>query len=471
MKLKQSLSPLAFILLVSVFWAGCKTNFYAPPPNYDSSVPVYTPKPSFVQVPISIPFSLINQELNKQLSGLIYDDQDFNGPGSKDNLKISVYRTKKEIKVDGKLNKLRFQVPLEIFATYRLQPCSFCPDVIQSTSFELDLTLVSSLEVGADWKLKASTTASDFTFPKKPMLDIGLTEVDITSLVKSALKENIFEITYAIDEQVADALPVKDYMTDAWNSVQDPLLVDSVFQTWLVFRPNTFMMQPLYCTSTDAVLNAGLETYIETKLGEKPVVSKKVALGSPFVQQKMDSKFSIELPVTIDFGFATELARKNLKDSTFTISKRKKVTIDDIEIYGKGGDVFIKATLSGSLEGVVYLKGQPAIDSLTQNIYFANLDFDINTKNGLLKVADWLAHGTLRKIFQKNFVYNVKSDLDLAKTTIQEFLDGYSYGKIFTVNGTIGDLNLKKIFANEQGITAVFYGDGNAALKITGFEY
>lgn len=466
--MKRSVLFLSLAILVCMTFAGCKSRFHAPPPAYSTPLPEYKPSPSVISMPVSLPFDLINREINKQMFGLIYKDEDFDGP-TQDNLKVKVWRTEKDIRVDGQNGKLRFRIPLEIWAEYRWKACSICPAVEKSTEFNLDLTLVSSVQVDKDWKLRTSTTATEFTFSRKPYLDFGVVDVDITSIVKTALKENMSSITSAIDDEVPSMIPLRDYMENAWKEMQTPILMDSAYQAWLILKPNYIMMQPLVFDSKKVTLNAGIETFIETQLGEKPRTGKTLPLASPYIKDKIDKVFTLEVPVTIDFKFATELARRNLKDSVFTVSKKKQVKIDDIEIYGKGGDVFIKAMLSGNFEGLVYLRGKPSIDTVKNVIYFADLDFDINTKNGLLKIADWLAHGTLKKILQKEFTYAVGADLNAAKATLQEFLNGFDYEGIFTVKGKMGQLHLKYIYSNEECIKAIFITNGTAAIDLTGF--
>lgn len=451
------------LLLLS---SGCRSKkFFATPPDYNPETEAYIPKPSVVNLPISISMKAINTALNKELNGLVYEDLDYDN-NNKDNLKVKIWRTKRDIRVDGFKEKIRIILPLEIWAAYRYEACSFCPVLEESTEFEMELTLNTLIRVGSDWQPLLTTSATDLKFNKEPQLDFGPVKIPITRIVKGALTSNLPSITANIDEEVSKNVPLKKSLTEAWEGLQEPILVDSSYKAWLVLAPQNIFVTPLTCDASKITLNAGISTLIRTHLGGKPKKTGVNPLTAPIIQDKIDNKFVMELPLSVDFDMATELARRNLKDSTFQLDKKKKITVRDIELYGKGGDVFIKTDLSGSFNGVIYLRGKPAIDTLTNKIYFDGLDFDINTKNALYKMAAWMAHGTLKKIMQKEFVYDLTHDLDGAVKSIQGYLDGYAYEDLLTVNGKVGRFRLRKIYCNEEEITAVFEASGTAAVQI-----
>lgn len=456
---------MVLLVLLGMGFSCTSKKFFATPPDYNPSTEAYIPQPSVVQLPVTISMKTINDALNKELNGLIYEDTDFDNNNG-DNLQVKIWRTKKEIKADGYKEKLRLILPLEIWAAYRYEACDFCPSLEKSTEFELELTLNSLIRIGSDWEALLTTSATDIKFSKEPTLDFGPVKIPITRVVKSALTSNLPSITAEIDKEVAANVPLKKYLGEAWTSLQEPILVDSAYKTWLVLAPQSIFMTPLSNTAEKITLNAGISTLVETHLGNKPKKGRPAPLTAPVIQEKIDNRFSVEIPVSIDFDMATELARKNLKDSSFVLGKKKTVTVHDIFVYGKGGDVFIKTDLSGSFNGVIYFRGKPAIDTLTNKIYFEGLDFDVNTKNSIYKMAAWMAHGTLKKVMQKEFVYDLSKDLEAAVGTIQGYLDGYSYSDLLTIKGKMGRIRLKKIYCNEEEIQAIFTASGTAAVHI-----
>jgi hypothetical protein len=466
MKKITILSLISFLLLLS----SCVVKrFDSPTPDYNPEIDKYVPKTSTLSMPIEIQMVTITQAMNDLLKGLIYEDVDYKNNGN-DNLQVRVWRTKKEITVEGDKDILKLYLPLEIWAKYKVDPCAICPSIEKSTNFDMDIYLQTNLKVGKDWEVITTTAATDVKFISTPTLsfDVGvdIIQIPITSLVKSALMSNMHTITTSIDKEVGKAVPLKKYMTDVWEMVQDPQLMDSTYKAWLTLSPVEVYLTPLSCDKKKVKLNAGLSTYIDTKLGDKPVIARKYTLAPPVIKDKMDNKFNVELPVTIDFKMATELANRNFKDSVFEVSKKKKIKVNDILIYGKGGEVFVKADLAGSFNGLVFFRGQPAFDTLANKIYFKDIDFDLKTKNVLYKTAAWLLHGTIKKIMAKNFVYDITKDIEGAKISIKKYLSDYEYANMLVIKGSIDDLLLKKIITDEESIKVVFYTSGTVGINI-----
>lgn len=456
-------------LLLLIFSSCAAKRFDSPTPDYNTETDKYVQRVSVLSMPIEVQMSTLTKAMNQILTGLIYEDVDYKNNGG-DNLQVRVWRTKKEITVEGEKDILKLYLPLEIWAKYQVDPCTICPSIEKATNFNMDIYLQTNLKVGKSWEVISTTAATDVKFITAPTLsfDVGINviSIPITSIVKSALMSNMYTITTSIDKEVANSVPLKKNMTEVWDMIQDPQLMDSTYKAWITLSPVEIYLSPLICDKKKLKLNAGIATFINTKLGDKPIISHKYALTDPVIKDKLDSKFNIELPVSIDFKMATELANRNFKDSVFMVSKKKKIRINDILIYGKGGEVFVKADLSGSFNGLVYFRGQPAFDTLTNIIYFKDIDFDLSTKNVLYKAGAWLLHGTINKILTKNCVYDISKDIEAAKISIREYLSGYKYDNILTIKGTLNDLKIKKIITNEESVKVVFYSSGTVGMTI-----
>lgn len=457
-----------FVLLLFFFFSCRSKTFFSVQPDYSSPAPVRKLNPSLIQVPIEIPMTVFQQELNKNFSGLIYNDSLYEN-NDEDNLKVKIWRTKKQIRVDGLKQKIRFVFPLEIWAQYKWQACGFCPVIEKSTSFDLDLTLNTQVQISRDWGVITTTSVSDMVFSKEPVLDFGVVQIPVTRLIRGLLTANMPTITGAVDREVASAIPLKTYVEDAWKKVQEPVLLDSAYKAWLVMKPLNMLLTPLQCDPGKLAVQAGMEVYLETKVGARPEVPLKTFLGPPVVKEKLTNQFKVELPIQIDFDLATHIARKNLKDSVFTVSKKKKIKVNDIEIYGKSGFAFIRADLDGSFKGTVYFKGIPSYDTLTQSVYLKDLDYELNTKNSLYSFASWMLHGTFKKTLSKQFTYSIAKDIEGAKLALNKLMDGYKYDRFFKISGSVDQLMLKDVFCNDQGIQVLLVSSGTSKITFLNF--
>jgi hypothetical protein len=80
----------------------------------------------------------------------------------------------------------------------------------------------------------------------------------------------------------------------------------------------------------------------------------------------------------------------------------------------QNGKIVIALDLSGSVNGKIYLSGFPQYNDKSKEIYFDELDYVLDTKNKLMRTANWLAQGfILRKL--RDCRYSIQTNLDEGK--------------------------------------------------------
>jgi hypothetical protein len=139
--------PRLFIIsafLILQLFSACKT-IKPEEPHYESSKKQFTRSVSYVNIPLEIPLQVIENKINTQYKGVIYDDDSYTRP-SVDNIKIRVYQNNR-IGVTAIGNELKFTIPLKIWAQGRYEPCAICPTIEKQTVFEVEVYLRSKVEI------------------------------------------------------------------------------------------------------------------------------------------------------------------------------------------------------------------------------------------------------------------------------------------------------------------------------------
>ena len=85
-----------FFFLSFLLFTACKT-IEAPKPIANEKVVEYLPSLSFVQLPVSIPLSSINQLVNQKMGGVVYDDRSYTQPTT-DDYQLIVMRKSPELR-------------------------------------------------------------------------------------------------------------------------------------------------------------------------------------------------------------------------------------------------------------------------------------------------------------------------------------------------------------------------------------
>jgi len=461
MKLKISL------FFIVIIWFGCKS-IRPEAPNYPPARKTYARTTSGINIPVEIPLMVIEERLNKQFRGVLYDDDSYTRP-TNDDVKIKVYQNNR-IAVGAAADQLLFTVPLKIWAQARWKACSFCPEIEKQTIFDVEVYLKSKVEVLKNYQFRMTTSADGFEWRSAPTISLGPIDIPIARLLEGVLQTQLTNITKEIDKGVNSAVDLKSQISELWNMAQNPILLDDSSKTWLTMEPKNIQLAPITSNKQNMLINLGLETFIETKTGTKPSDKPKSALPDLKLTTQPAKDFAINVQSILGFTEATAIAKKAVQGKTFAW-KKKVVKVEDIEIYGKGDLAYIRLLLSGSAKGELFLFGYPKFDGTNNTLYFDQLDYDINTKSALIKAANWMVGSSIQKQLQNQLVFSFDNEVKEVRKDLETRLKKYTYKKLFTITGVITDFSVKDIYVADDHFDVHLNANGRASLKLEGIDF
>ena len=99
-----------------------------------------------------------------------------------------------------------------------------------------------------------------------------------------------------------------------------------------------------------------------------------------------------------------------------------------------------------------------------------DLDFDLDSKQKLLKAANWLAHGKICKIMQESMIFPIGEQLDASKKDAQTYFTNYEPVKGVIINGKLEKLETSDVYLIQDAIIALISVGGNLNVKLSGIE-
>ena len=183
----------------------------------------------------------------------------------------------------------------------------------------------------------------------------------------------------------------------------------------------------------------------------------------------MPDKFQISLATVSTYESASRMITKNFQGQEFASGSRK-VVVQKVELWQREAKMIVALDLSGSINGTIYLTGIPNYNTLTKEIYFDQMDYVLNSKNVLLKSANWLLQGTILKKIQESCRYSIQKNLEEGKTNMLPFFQNYSPMKGVFVNGELDDLVFDKVEITDKAIIAFITTSGKMNVKIDGLD-
>jgi len=427
---------------------------------------------SVLNLPIEMPVSELETQINAQLKGLIYEDDSFEDNGG-DNLKAKVWKIN-PIRVVAKDSTFLFEVPLKIWvnAGYKVSPLGINLSGYKDTEFSIKIRLISKIGISPNWKLHTETYVDSYDWISEPNVKVAGIRIPIKSMVSRLLNHNFEKITQAIDNQVAGGIEVKKYVEAAWNLARQPILLSKEFDTWLVVTPTAIIMTPLLVTNNILRSSIGIKGFTQTITSAvKPTVKPAPKLPDLTITDKVTSDFRIGLISLVSYEDAARMATAQLAGQKYSfLGGKYNVEVSSIEMYGQNERLIIKAGLKGSISGSIYLKGIPYYDPATQQLSLKDLDYDLDTKNTIIKTAGWLLQGKFSKMMEKEMVFPVGTQMNEAKKSVQQILSNYKVTDGVQIKGTLLEITPDKVYLTPKHIYSVVFAQGNINLRVEGLR-
>jgi hypothetical protein len=246
-----------------------------------------------------------------------------------------------------------------------------------------------------------------------------------------------------------------------------PFLMNDSYETWLRINPVQLYSTDSRLKNDTFFLDMGLKCNMETFIGKEPESkfnASKIVLKSV---SKIPQEILANIVAVSSYTEASRIMTRNFKGQEFG-SGSKKVTVQNVTIWHKAGKMIIGLDILGSINGTIYLAGFPTYNDKTKEIYFDQLDYALDTKNKLMRTANWLAQRLIITKIEQNCRYSIKANLDDAQENIMTYLKNYSPMQGVFINGSVQAIEFDKIQLTNQAIIAFIKVKGNVNVSVDG---
>lgn len=458
-----------FVIILAFFISiSCSTTqkiaTYKPEPD-DASPLIYDNIPSFINLPITIKLKEIENQTNAFLKGVIYEDNTIED----DDYTIKVMKSA-PISLINNNGKMETILPLKVVLNYRYGISKFGVSLFDIREFNLNgkVNLSSNVSL-TNWKLNTVTELKSIDWNETPTISIAGKSVAITYLINPAIRLFKSKIEKNIDDAIKKSLDFKPNVLDALDKICVPSLINPEYESWLRIVPLELYTTEAKLKKENIELEMGLKCNIETLIGNQPenkFDSNKIILKPV---SSMPNKIAANILAVSTYKDASKIMTKNFLGKEFG-SSGKKVTVQNVNLWHKNGKMVIALNLTGSLNGTIYLSGFPQYNTTTKEIYFDQLDYAIDTKSTLLRTANWLASSYVLKKIQESCRYSLQPNLDEGKQKMLGYMKNFSPMPGVYVNGTIGDIEFKKIQLTNKAIIAFLTVEGKINILVDGLK-
>ena len=463
----RTISKISLLFVLTLFYScGTTSKITALKPEPDDASPlVYENTPSFISIPIDLKLKDIENQTNKLMNGLIYEDNKIED----DDIQISIWKLA-PISITNLDGKIKTVLPLKAAIKYRIGTDKLGIALYSTQEFNLNgnITLLSEVKL-SNWKLSTKTEFKSLDWNESPTTVVMGKSIPITYLINPTIKLFKSKIERTIDEAIESSMDFKPNVLEALEKICTPFQMNETFQSWLRIVPIELYATDARFIKDNISLAMGLKCNMETLIGQKPLTKydkNKIVLKS--VTQMPDA-ISANIVAVSSYQDASIIITKNFAGQEYG-SGSKKVTVQNVAVWHKNGKMVIALDMLGSINGTVYLAGVPKYNETTKEIYFDELDYVLDTKSKLMKTANWLAQGMILKKIQASCRYSIQSNLEDGKKSMMNYLKNYSPMPGIVINGKIDTVDFQKIQLTNKAIIAFVKVNGNVKVSVDGLK-
>ena len=465
------ISVLVVFLLIFIISSCTTTNKDAalkPEPDVASPL-IYETTPSFIKLPISVKLKDIENQTNALLNGLIYDDSNIED----DNIEMKIWKLA-PISIEKDKNssgeKIKTVLPLKALVKYRIGTKTMGVELYNTKEFNLNgvVTLVSDASL-TNWKLSTKTELKSLEWNESPTMVVFGKNVPVTYLINPTVKLFKSKIEKKIDDAIEKSMDFKPNVLAALEKLCTPFQMNEAYESWLQITPIEIYSSDAVLKNDSFLMEMGMKCTMTTLIGKKPESkfdASKITLNHV---AKIPNQITANIAAVSTFADATKIMTKNFAGQEFG-SGNKKIKVQKVDIWHKSNKIVIALDVLGSINGTIYLTGFPQYNEQTKEIFFDQLDYALDTKNKLMRTANWLAQGLILRKIQESCRYSIVPNLEEGKQTMAAYLKNYSPMPGVFVNGKLTNIQFQKIQLTNKAIIAFLKVNGSVNVSVDGLK-
>ena len=287
---------------------------------------------------------------------------------------------------------------------------------------------------------------------------------DVTNEVLSGLKSELDLSKKAMEDSFGN-VNLRPYFQQAWKMLSDVYIIPGIGNFSL--NPKQLRMQNL--TANNDLLN------ISIGITASPLVSfeKTAPATTPLPNLSTASTpggFSVYLDAALQYDSLSRVVNGYMAGKRFDITDglfAKHIVVKEVTMAGNNnGTLLIKVDFTGSFNGTAFFNGSPVYNGATKTLEVQNLDYDLETKNLLLKGAKWLFAGKIENELKKASSIDLSGYFAAAQTSLNTYLNK-EWTKGIRGSGSVNELTLVDAKALPQHLLLRTACAGKLSIKIS----
>ena len=319
----------------------------------------------------------------------------------------------------------------------------------------LNVAARSALSWSDRWRLQSQTTFDEPVFVEPCRLP-GL-DVDATPFLKAVLRPRLAALGQTIDRIVRERTEAKKRAETVWEKLQEPF--ELAPDQWLMFHPQEARVSPITSNGT-LVVQSSVNLVMDPRIvnGRKP---EEVAVPLPPLQlaPRHLEGFHLALPITVDYERINNRLEQDMVGQEFRTPLGDIVQVQGVQLYGSGDRLILALRVSGGVNGTLYTTGTPVFDESRGVLKFVDLDFTMDTRNVLVRSANWMFHENILSALSSEATIDLSGQLKTLRSRLSSALTR-DLGPDARLEGEVISLRPRGVYPTAGGVEVHLIAEG-----------
>ncbi|RYY40534.1 MAG: DUF4403 family protein [Chitinophagaceae bacterium] len=267
---------------------------------------------------------------------------------------------------------------------------------------------------------------------------------DVTTTVVEGIRSRLDASKKELEDSFG-VVNLRPYLQQAWNKLSTVYAIPGA--GYFALHPKRLRMENISARNDFLNISIGISA--------TPVVSLsrpgEAATTVPnLTNAAHPGGFNIYLEAALQYDSLSQVLNQYLLHKRFDVSDglfKKYIVVEGTRVGSDTlGHLRIEIDFSGSFNGSAVFIGKPVYDIAKKQIEVQELEYDLQSKNLLIKTAKWLFSKKITSELQKYTTFPMQPYYDSASKTINDWLNR-EWSKGIRGNGSVSDLKITGLWA------------------------
>ncbi|GAA4331473.1 DUF4403 family protein [Flaviaesturariibacter amylovorans] len=287
---------------------------------------------------------------------------------------------------------------------------------------------------------------------------------DVTKTVLDGIRANLDATKKAMEDSFA-VVALRPYIQQAWNQLNAVYAIPGA--GYFALHPKRLRMENL--SAKNDLLN------ISIGISATPVVSLKrpdaPATTAPNLSNAAHpGGFNIYLEAALQYDSLSKVLTQYLLHKRFDVADglfKKHIVVEGTRVSSDTtGNLRIEIDFSGSFNGSASFIGKPVYNAATKTIEVQDLEYDVRSRNLLIKTAKWLFSKRITSELKKHTSFPLTEYYATATRNLNEWLNK-EWMKGIRGSGAVAELTLTGVFAQPEHLLIRSNCTGKLAVHVS----